>query len=96
MATICEACGGTGCQTVRTMIVAYGEEPRHESPTRISCIWCNGTGHTSTGQQRELRDYRDAWCKCDPEVRRAMPIWNHSTARYDTICDTCKRFLVIG
>ena len=74
MSTTCETCDGTGCQTVQTMIVRYGEKPRHESPARITCVWCNGTGRTITGQLCEMQDY--------PLKERTMKDKNDRTIYY--------------
>lgn len=96
MSQICEVCGGTGCQTVTTTIVAYGEKPRRESPARITCIWCNGTGHMSQEEVQEVQNYRDAWCRCEPDERRESFIWNYHSARYDTVCKNCHKFIAVG
>ena len=96
MSQICEVCGGTGVQTVKTTIVVYGEKPRHESPARISCVFCHGIGHMSPEEVCELNNYRAAWCRCEPNERRESFVWNHLSARYDTVCENCKKFLVIG
>ena len=44
----------------------------------------------------ESPQYRDAWCECPESQRRPFPFWNHHSKRYDTICDNCKKFLVVG
>jgi hypothetical protein len=44
----------------------------------------------------ESFNYRDAWCECPESQRRASPVWNHHSQRYDTVCMTCRKFLVVG
>jgi len=92
---VCLVCEGGGKQTVKATTlneIGWHAEP----PIEIDCIWCHGKGNMTPEELQFHQWYQDVWCKCEPGEREDVPVFDEQRQRWDTLCGTCGKALVIG